>query len=138
MADPTWAAGPAAYRSEIGAHYDRTWTALVRALARENLPLRAVARDSGVISSDDTVTPIGLWADCGTIGDDRLEGEALVSFTLFVRAQRQRHARAGQLQDADAGLSQGRLGQAQAAARVRVRLHRPLRGEPARDRARRW
>jgi len=75
---------PPPYRAEISAHYDRTWAALVRALARENLPLRAVARDSGVISSDDTVTPIGLWADCGTIGDDRLEGEALVSFTLFV------------------------------------------------------
>ena len=58
--------------------------ALVRALARENLPLRAIARDSGVIASDDIVTPIGLWADCGTIGDDRFEGEALVSFTLFV------------------------------------------------------
>ncbi len=68
---------PPPYRSEIEAHYDRTWAALIRALARENLPLRAVARDSGVISSDDTITPIGLWADCGTIGDDRLEGEAM-------------------------------------------------------------
>jgi hypothetical protein len=75
---------PPPYRSEIPAHYDRTWTALIRALSRENLPLRAVARDSGVIASDDTITPIGLWADCGTVGDDRLEGEALVSFTLFV------------------------------------------------------
>ena len=27
---------------------------------------------------------IGLWADCGTIGSDRVEGEAIVSFTLFV------------------------------------------------------
>ena len=48
---------PPPYRSEIEAHYDRTWTALIRALARENLPLRAVARDSGVIASDDTITP---------------------------------------------------------------------------------
>ena len=75
---------PPPYRGEIPAGYDRTWTALVRALARENLPLRVVARDSGVIASDDTVTPIGLWADCGTIGSDRVEGEAIVSFTLFV------------------------------------------------------
>ena len=75
---------PPPYRAEIPAAYDRTWTALVRALARENLPLRAIARDSGVIASDDTVTPIGLWADCGSVGDDRVEGEALVSFTLFV------------------------------------------------------
>jgi hypothetical protein len=74
---------PPPYRAEIPVEYDRTWSALVRALARENLPLRAVARDSGVIASDDFVTPIGLWADCGAIGDDRLEGEALVSFTLF-------------------------------------------------------
>jgi len=75
---------PPPYRAEIPAAYDRTWSALVRALARENLPLRAIARDSGVIASDDTVTPIGLWADCGAVGDDRVEGEAIVSFTLFV------------------------------------------------------
>lgn len=74
---------PPPYRAEIPAAYERTWTALVRALARENLPLRAIARDSGVIASDDFVTPIGLWADCGTLGDERLEGEALVSFTVF-------------------------------------------------------
>src|SRR5688500_7344691 len=44
---------PPPYRAEIPAAYERTWTALVRALARENLPLRAIARDSGVIASDD-------------------------------------------------------------------------------------
>jgi len=59
------------------------WTALVRALARENVPLRAIARDSGVIASDDFVAPIGVYADCGRVGDDRVEGEALVAFTLF-------------------------------------------------------
>jgi len=75
---------PPPYRAEIPAAYDRTWTALVKALAKENLPLRAIARDSGVIASDDTITPIGLWADCGTLGDDRVEGEAIVSFTLFI------------------------------------------------------
>jgi hypothetical protein len=75
---------PPPFRTEIPAAYERTGSALVRALARENLPLRAIARDSGVIASDDTITPIGLWADCGTLGDDRLEGEAIVSFTLFV------------------------------------------------------
>jgi hypothetical protein len=77
---------PPPYRAEIPAAYAHTWTALVKALARENLPLRAIARDSGVIASDDFVTPIGLLADCGTIGDDRLEGEALVAFTLFTEA----------------------------------------------------
>jgi hypothetical protein len=77
---------PPPYRAEIPAAYARTWTALVRALARENLPLRAIARDSGVIASDDFVTPIGHWADCGMVGDDRLEGQALVSFTLFTEA----------------------------------------------------
>ncbi|MBI3637511.1 MAG: hypothetical protein HY216_15070 [Candidatus Rokubacteria bacterium] len=75
---------PPPYRSELPAAYDTTWTALVRALAYENVPLRAIARDSGVIASDDYITPIGLYADCGRIGDDRLEGEALVTFTLFV------------------------------------------------------
>jgi hypothetical protein len=29
------------------------------------------------------VTPIGLYADCGRLGSDRLEGEALVAFTVF-------------------------------------------------------
>jgi hypothetical protein len=70
---------PPPYRAEIGAGYDTTWTALVRAVARQNLPIRAIARDSGVIASDDVVTPIGLYADCGRIGDEALEGEALVT-----------------------------------------------------------
>jgi hypothetical protein len=54
-------------------------------MARENVPLRAIARDSGVIASDEFITPIGLYADCGRIGDDALEGEALVSFTVFAQ-----------------------------------------------------
>jgi len=74
---------PPPYRAGIAAKYDASWTALVRALARENVPLRAIARDSGVIASDDFVAPIGVYADCGRVGDDRVEGEALVAFTLF-------------------------------------------------------
>jgi hypothetical protein len=74
---------PPPYRAEVDAGYDRTWTALVRAFAKQNLPLRAIARDSGVIASDDVVTPIGLYADCGRLGENRLEGEALVAFTVF-------------------------------------------------------
>lgn len=74
---------PPPYRADISAPYERTWTALVRSVARQNLPLRAIALDSGVIASDDIVTPVGLYADCGSIGGDRIEGEALVSFTVF-------------------------------------------------------
>jgi hypothetical protein len=74
---------PPAYRAEVRAPYDAAWTALVQALAKGNIPLRAIARDSGVIASDEFVTPIGVMADCGRIGDDRIEGEALVSFTIF-------------------------------------------------------
>ena len=85
---------PPPYRAEIAAAYERTWAALVRALARENVPLRAIARDSGVIASDDFVAPIGVYADCGRIGDDRVEGEALVAFTIFVEP----NARATQVQ----------------------------------------
>ena len=77
---------PPPYRAEVAAAYDRTWTALVRAIAKQNLPLRAIARDSGVIASDDVATPIGLYADCGRLGNDRLEGEALVAFTVFAEA----------------------------------------------------
>lgn len=77
---------PPAYRARVDASYDATWKALIRALARENLPLRVVARDSGVVSTDDVVTPIGLYADCGRRGGDRIEGEALVLFTVFAQS----------------------------------------------------
>lgn len=75
---------PPPYRAELPAAYDATWTALVRALAQQNVPLRAIARDSGVIASDEFVSPINLYADCGQLGGDQLEGEAIVSFTVFV------------------------------------------------------
>ena len=74
---------PPPYRAEVRAPYDAAWTALVHALAKSNIPLRAIARDSGVIASDEFVTPVGLFADCVRIGDDRIEGEAVVSFTIF-------------------------------------------------------
>ncbi len=76
---------PPPHRDQIPAAYDVTWRALIRALAGENVPLRAVARDSGVVSSDEMVSPIGVYADCGRIGNDGLEGDAVVSFTVFVQ-----------------------------------------------------
>jgi hypothetical protein len=76
---------PPPYRDQVAAPYDVTWSALVRALAFDNVPLRAIAKDSGVIASDDIVSPIGVYADCGSKGDKPLEGEALVSFTVFAR-----------------------------------------------------
>jgi hypothetical protein len=76
---------PPPYRDQIAAPYDVTWNALIRALAFDNVSLRAVAKDSGVISSDDIVSPIGVYADCGSKGDKPIEGEALVTFTVFVR-----------------------------------------------------
>ena len=79
---------PPPYRDEIAAPYDATWRALVRALVTENAPLRVVAKDSGVIASDDFISPIGVYTDCGRIGEALLEGEALVAFTLFVQPGR--------------------------------------------------
>ena len=76
---------PPPYRDQIAAPYDVTWGALIRALAFDNVPLRAIAKDSGVIASDDIVSPIGVYADCGSMGDKPLEGETIVSFTVFVR-----------------------------------------------------
>ena len=73
------------FRDQAPATYDATWKALIRALATENVPLRAVAKDSGVIASDDFVSPIGVYADCGRLGDAVLEGDALVAFTVFVQ-----------------------------------------------------
>jgi hypothetical protein len=49
------------------------------------VPLRTVAKDSGVIASDDFVSPIGVYADCGRLGAVPIEGEALVAFTVFVQ-----------------------------------------------------
>ena len=77
---------PPPYRDQVEAPYDATWKALIRALAADNVPLRTVAKDSGVISSDDIVSPIGVFADCGRLGALSLEGEALVTFTVFVQS----------------------------------------------------
>src|SRR5215467_16193855 len=76
---------PPPYRDHVAAPYDVTWAALIQALAYDNVPVRTVAKDSGVISSDDIVSPIGVYADCGSKGDKPLEGETIVSFTVFVR-----------------------------------------------------
>jgi hypothetical protein len=76
------------YRSQTTASYDDTWKALVRALVMDNLPLRVVAKESGVIASGDFVSPIGVYADCGRFGDVVLEGEALIAFTVFVQPGR--------------------------------------------------
>jgi hypothetical protein len=76
---------PPPFRDQIPAAYDATWRALIRALAYENVPLRAVAKDSGVLASDEILSPIGVYADCGRLGDVGLEGEATVTFTVFVQ-----------------------------------------------------
>lgn len=80
-----WPLQPPPYRDQIAAPYEVTWNALIRTLAYDNVPLRVVAKDSGVIASDDIVSPIGVYSDCGRKGDNPLEGEALVTFTIFVR-----------------------------------------------------
>ncbi len=77
---------PPPHREQVAAAYSATWKALIEALAKENIPLRVVAKDSGVIASDDFVTTIGVYADCGRFGDARLEGEALITFTVFVNS----------------------------------------------------
>ena len=99
------------------AAYDATWRALIRALACENVPLRAVAKDSGVLASDEILSPIGVYADCGRLGDVGLEGEATVTFTVFVQARAgQRYRRAGQCQDAHTALAARRFRQVHAGA----------------------
>ena len=77
---------PSAYTEQIDAPYDTVWRALVRALARENVQIRTIARDSGVIASEAVPTTIGLYADCGRFGEERVEGDAQVAFTIFVEA----------------------------------------------------
>jgi hypothetical protein len=77
---------PSAYTEQIEAPYEAVWRALVRALARENVQIRTIARDSGVIASEAVPTVIGLYADCGRFGEERVQGDAQVAFTVFVEA----------------------------------------------------
>ena len=77
---------PGPYREQIDAPYDAVWRALVRALAQENVQIRAIARDSGVIASEAVPTTIGLYADCGRFGGDVVEGDANVAYTIFVQS----------------------------------------------------
>ena len=77
---------PGPYTEQIDAPYDQVWRALVRVLARENVQVRAIARDSGVIASEAVPTTIGIYADCGRYGDQRIEGDAQVAFSIFVEA----------------------------------------------------
>jgi hypothetical protein len=77
---------PGPYTQQVEAPYDQVWRILVRVLARENVQVQAIARDSGVIASEAVPTTIGLYADCGRFGDERVEGDAQVAFTIFVEA----------------------------------------------------
>jgi hypothetical protein len=74
------------YTGRIEAPYDAVWRALVQTLSQENVQIRAIARDSGVIASEAVATTIGLYADCGRFGDARVEGDAQVAYTIFVQA----------------------------------------------------
>lgn len=77
---------PGPYVERIDAPYDAVWRALVRVLAQENVQVQTIARDSGVIASEAVPTTIGLYSDCGRFGDQRVEGDAQVAFTIFVHA----------------------------------------------------
>jgi len=107
----------------------------VRALAKENVALRAIARDSGVIASDDFVAPIGVYADCGRIGDDLLEGEALVSFTLFVEPNGTHTNVQINSRMRTHMYRRGGSGKFRPTPRLPVRVDRTVRGEPPRYRA---
>ena len=77
---------PGPHTERIQAPYEAVWRALVRALAQENVQIRAIARDSGVIASEAVPTTIGLYADCGRFGETQVEGDAQVAYTIFVQA----------------------------------------------------
>jgi hypothetical protein len=70
------------------------------------LPLRVVAKDSGVIAyPDDFVSPIGVYADCGAGSADAvLEGRSADRVHgWFVQAgEERRHRAPGQREDANA------------------------------------
>ena len=76
---------PGPYTERLEVPYGQVWQALLRVLAQENVQIRAIARDSGVIASEPVPTTIGLYADCGRFGEQRVEGEVQVAFTIYVR-----------------------------------------------------
>lgn len=76
-------AGP--HRETFDAPMSTVWQAMIRVFAKENIPVKTISRDSGVVASDDLPTTIGLYADCGNFGGSRVEGQALVNFTIFVQ-----------------------------------------------------
>lgn len=77
---------PGPYRETFDTPANTVWQAMIRVFAKENIPLKAIAKDSGVVASDDLPTTIGLFADCGSFGGSRVAGQALVNFTIFVLA----------------------------------------------------
>ena len=103
---------PSAYTEQIEAPYDAVWRALVRALARENVQIRTIARDSGVIASEAVPTTIGLYADCGRFGEERVQGDAQVAFTtsstrgLVARARARARQRRSSTGSSPAGRSE--------------------------------
>src|SRR4029078_10086396 len=52
----------------------------------ETVEVGRLGRDAGVIASEAVPTTIGLYADCGRFGEERVEGDAQVAFTIFVEA----------------------------------------------------
>ena len=56
-----------------------------------------VARDSGVIASEDVVVDDRVYADCGRFGDVRVEGDAQIAFTVFVARRDREHPDAVQV-----------------------------------------
>ena len=126
---------PTAYTEQIDAPYDAVWRALVRALARENVQIRTIARDSGVIASEAVPTTIGLYADCGRFGEERVEGDAQVAFTIFVEAvsSTQTAVQVNTRMRTDT-YTRG-SGPPKAPVGPPLRLDRPLGGEPAGHRA---
>ena len=63
--------------------------ALIRALAMDNVPLRTIAKDSGVIATDDFASPIGVYADCGRLGDVVLEAAGGLVAAVLLEPERE-------------------------------------------------
>ena len=110
-----------------------------RSFARSRRRTCPCGRSPGIpASSPPTISssPIGVYADCGRVGDERVEGEALVAFTVFVQPNGDADRGPGQCEDADPGIRRGLDRQAQVRPGLSVRVDGPLRGEPVRHGAR--
>jgi hypothetical protein len=67
----------------FNASYDQIWEPLTRFFAGQNIPLKTIAKDSGVIYAE-TLTFDDTYADCGTPPFPWVAGGRIMQLNVFI------------------------------------------------------